>query len=297
MPAFRSRNLRSGDIAEQLGLLLLQSVGLVAPVPRTEDVGIDAVFTFLEDFDRHRFKASTSFFVQLKSKSVDSIEYVGEEVRWLFELELPFFIGSVDRSTGSMDLYCCHNLSEAFVSSPSCNRISIRTDHGIKPTDFHPAADVVNVGPPVFSWSLDDVETNPELRNQFNLVCKAHARAAKTSIEQRRVGMVETVTWETNKVPEMIGWKSRVLQGDEVVDDIADITMPYLLMFWDACLTRENMEWLDEILLLTQKYRMNLFFMQEMKKNPGGKIKIPEEFQAIYQKMREELKDKGAPNL
>ncbi len=109
--------------------------------------------------------------------------------------------------------------------------------------------------------------------------------------------MVETVTWETNKVPEMIGWKSRVLQGDEVVDDIADITMPYLLMFWDACLARENMEWLDEILLLTQKYRMNLFFMQEMKKNPGGKIKIPEEFQAIYQKMREELKDKGAPNL
>lgn len=38
MPARRGKNFRSGDLAEQLGLYLLQSVALVAPVPRTEDI-------------------------------------------------------------------------------------------------------------------------------------------------------------------------------------------------------------------------------------------------------------------
>ena len=39
VPARRGKNFRSGDLAEQLGLYLLQSMALVAPVPRTEDVG------------------------------------------------------------------------------------------------------------------------------------------------------------------------------------------------------------------------------------------------------------------
>lgn len=39
MPAKRSINFRSGDLAEQLGLLILQNIALVAPIPRTEDRG------------------------------------------------------------------------------------------------------------------------------------------------------------------------------------------------------------------------------------------------------------------
>lgn len=289
MPAFRSKNLRSGDIAEQLGVLLLQSVGLVAPVPRTEDVGIDVVFTFLEDFDVRRFKASTSFYVQLKSTSIDSIEYVGEEVRWLQDLELPLFIGSVNRKTATMDLYCCHNLSEVFVADPECERIIIRTDPGINPVDLHKPDDVVNVGPPVFSWSLEDVASKPELRSQFNSVCRVHAKAAKTSIELRRVGLVKTVSWKTNEIPKSVGWKSMVGQGDTVVDDIAAITMPYLSMLWDACLARQNMEWLDEVLMLTQKNRLAIFLIQEKEKNPEAlEIKIPDEFKAAVERMRQE---------
>jgi hypothetical protein len=55
MPALRGKNLRSGDVTEQLGTLLLQSLASVAPVPRTEDVGVDVVATLLEDFDRTSF--------------------------------------------------------------------------------------------------------------------------------------------------------------------------------------------------------------------------------------------------
>ena len=43
MPGERDGNIRSGDIKEDLGMLLLKGIAAVAPVPRTEDVGIDAV--------------------------------------------------------------------------------------------------------------------------------------------------------------------------------------------------------------------------------------------------------------
>jgi hypothetical protein len=53
MPATRGINLRSGDLAEQLGLFLLQCVSLTAPVPRTEDVGIDVICTLIRKFDQY----------------------------------------------------------------------------------------------------------------------------------------------------------------------------------------------------------------------------------------------------
>ena len=43
MPGNKDRNLRSGYIHEELGVLLLRPVALVAPVPLWEDVGLDAV--------------------------------------------------------------------------------------------------------------------------------------------------------------------------------------------------------------------------------------------------------------
>ena len=48
MVAFRGKNLKSGDLAGQLGILLLQNVCLVAPIPRTEGVGIDVVATLIQ---------------------------------------------------------------------------------------------------------------------------------------------------------------------------------------------------------------------------------------------------------
>ena len=60
MPARRGKNFRSGDLAEQLGLYLLQSVALVAPVPRTEDIGIDVVCTLISEYDQYSYLAEDS---------------------------------------------------------------------------------------------------------------------------------------------------------------------------------------------------------------------------------------------
>jgi hypothetical protein len=115
MPAKRHKNYRSGDLAEQLGLLIMQNLALVAPVPRTEDVGIDSVVTLLEDHDQYSYIATDSFFLQIKSKIKEDkkpqnrtkkktkikkikenkkfeITYSKEAVGWLYNLELPFLL-------------------------------------------------------------------------------------------------------------------------------------------------------------------------------------------------------------
>ena len=47
MPSRLRTSFRSGNLAEQLGLLLLKGIAAVADVPRSEDVGVDAVATLL----------------------------------------------------------------------------------------------------------------------------------------------------------------------------------------------------------------------------------------------------------
>ena len=45
MAGTRDQNLRRGDLCKGIGLELLRPFALLAPIPRTEDVGADAVAT------------------------------------------------------------------------------------------------------------------------------------------------------------------------------------------------------------------------------------------------------------
>jgi len=155
MPAFRSKNLRSGDLAEQLGFLLLQSVVLVAPVPRTDDVGIDVVCTLLRTFDSKRWIAEDSFFVQIKSASVPLISFKKEEVKWLYDLDLPFFIASADRKLGLVKLYCAHRLFDAFITNHDRKSLKIHLEEDNSNDELVEKNDPnVKIGPPILEWSL-----------------------------------------------------------------------------------------------------------------------------------------------
>src|SRR5437660_6280852 len=102
MPGVRDRNLRSGDLHEELGLFLLRAVALVAPVPRQEDVGNDAFATLIRPEGSRRLLPDVSFLVQLKASSVSEVPYRGrEELAWIPSLEIPLFIGRVDPSRAS----------------------------------------------------------------------------------------------------------------------------------------------------------------------------------------------------
>ena len=77
-------------------MYLLQSVALIAPIPRTENVGINVVCTLISDYNQYSFWAEDSFYVQVKSNSIKEIKYTDVEVEWLTILKLTLFIATVD---------------------------------------------------------------------------------------------------------------------------------------------------------------------------------------------------------
>ncbi len=221
MPAFRGKNLRSGDLAEQLGVLLLQNVALVAPIPRTEDVGIDVVATLIRNFDGYKYIAEDSFFVQLKSSSVTEITFKDEQINWLAELQLPFFIASVDRKTSTINLYSTHYLSDVLVVNPNRKEITLE----LTKTSNYDCCDKnesikVPIGPCILSWSIDTFSTNDNFINEFYQLLKSHILLTKKSIETRRVGVVELISWETGKEPVLIGTKIKPLKSSNKTDEV-----------------------------------------------------------------------------
>jgi len=84
MSGRRSRNLREGDLEEGIGLDLLRGFSAVAPVPRTEDTGVDAVCTLLKPAGQFLI-AEDSFLVQIKAASVRVVEFRGDTYGWLLQ--------------------------------------------------------------------------------------------------------------------------------------------------------------------------------------------------------------------
>src|SRR5947209_3707201 len=98
MPSQRHADFRSGDRAEGLGLELLRAFAFVAPIPRPEDVGLDAVATVFRRQKRILF-AERSFLVQSKAGvSKKPVKYSGAEVDWFRKLELPLYFLTVEMS-------------------------------------------------------------------------------------------------------------------------------------------------------------------------------------------------------
>src|SRR5262245_45101921 len=117
MAGRRQRDFRSGDLSEELGILLLKGLAAVASVPRPEDVGIDAIATLLHDQGDDLLIAEGTFYVQCKAAIVKTVAFKEHEVRWLEKLKLPFFIGSVCRSKTAISLYAGHRLSQVLIEA------------------------------------------------------------------------------------------------------------------------------------------------------------------------------------
>ena len=249
MPGLRGKNLRSGDLAEQLGLLLLRSVALVAPVPRTEDVGIDVVATLLRSFDSQMLLAEDSFFVQIKSASVSSIEFKGEEVRWLYHLELPFFIASADRRNGSVKLYCAHRLSDAFITNHDRDSLIIQLDDKDTEDEFVPKDEPnVHIGPPAIEWSLDTAN-NEEFREKFYEIVKEHIKISKESLRAKELGYAILVKWKTNELPVTVGSKFQSPRSEENLRRAEDAMAPYLTVWLFELMSSRNWGMTPESLL------------------------------------------------
>lgn len=255
MPAFRGKNLRSGDLSEQLGMILLQNVVLVALIPRTEDVGIDLVATLLRDFDKSRYIAEDSFFIQLKSESVNEIKYDKEQVKWLIDLELPFFIALINKKESRISLYSTYHLNDVLVTNP--NRTEIILDLNSPEVSEYDCIDKnssikVPLGPKIIDWSLNTIAENRNFQNEFYKLLKSHIELMKKGIESRRVGVIGMALWKSNEEPRIWGTKLKptpyTSEKDKIIAPYLQSLLQNIILGNDLFLTRSLYSLLEETL-------------------------------------------------
>ncbi|HYV36966.1 MAG TPA: hypothetical protein VE988_14765 [Gemmataceae bacterium] len=203
MPGTKDRNLRSGDLHEELGLFLLRGVALVAPVPRTEDVGSDAFATLVRPEGGRKLIPDVSLLVQLKAASVRLISYTKvDELNWLTGLEIPIFVGSVDLQTASITLYSTYLLHQILLERGYDEiHLSLGSDDD-GPVNGN--GRMLSIAPAVHKWSVPDL-SNPGFVGHTFSVLKPHVEILRRNRQLRNLGYQETMTWETGKPPSMGG--------------------------------------------------------------------------------------------
>ncbi len=206
MAGRRGKNLREGDLAEGIGLELLRSFTAVAPVPRTEDTGVDAVCTLLRPSGRFLL-AEDSFLVQIKAASVRTLEFIDDDYTWLLQLKLPIFLASVNLKDAVVDFHTLQRAVDrvddqwrgvsAYLDSLTVDD-GDDYDHG---PNVHDGIHQIYLGPPVLRWSAVEAATE-EFRQRAYTVTKQWVAWEETNLKMRPYKCCNVPSWRTNEGPE-----------------------------------------------------------------------------------------------
>ena len=258
MPARRGKNFRSGDLAEQLGLYLLQSVALVAPVPRTEDIGIDVVCTLISEYDQYSYLAEDSFYVQIKSGSVREIEYSDVGVQWLTNLKLPLFVAVVDKAETKVSIYTCKRLYDAIALKKDRKEIKLILAENKNENIFYLVDEEqtdIFLGPPIVEWKLSNLmNEETKIKTLFFNVMKEHIRIIHEAMELYTIGCGTSYVWKTNEMPERIGAKACGTLN-MTTDELNGKMMTYLIKALELAMKEHNFDMIDEAESLIKEYR------------------------------------------
>ncbi len=228
MPAVRGVNLRSGDLNEEYGLFLLRLLGAVAPVPRTEDVGVDAFLTLLHN-EGALYRAGRTCMVQLKShaKAVTVVYYDADkqltrtdrgETDWLRNLEYPLFFGRVRRGSG-LELYSNYALLEWFLNNPGAHGIGVCFEEKKRKLDVSAGkVPVVWLGPAVLTLSVEDSMNVEALQMKVDLMSE-WVKKMQENVALFPLGMLCQIRWDTNCTPEPIQY---IILSREPAEDEAE---------------------------------------------------------------------------
>jgi hypothetical protein len=240
MPGSRDSNLRGGDLCEGLGLELLRPFAFVAPVPRPEDVGVDAVATLIKRNGR-QLLAEQSFLVQVKSSSVRAIEFREGSLDWLRSLALPFFLLSVDLTTTTLELRSIVNAS----SHPNYRDRKVVTLY-LDETPFDLSGDRMGVwlGPPILRWTPAEA-ADSAFQATAHEILKTWIAFEMECISVRTLGVTLQVKWETNHKPDPTGTFAIMSHPDELRSVLEKMRLP---MQWLVTHTFTNKEQVDDLL-------------------------------------------------
>jgi hypothetical protein len=188
-------NLRRGNLAEGLGVEMLRAFAAVAPVPRTEDVGIDAVVTLLRPVGRSLY-AEDSCYVQFKARSVRKLEYAGEAFEWIRNLQMPMFIASVDLDCSEIELYSTHN-AVSRVHGSVAGGVVLYLD----PTPIRIDQQVhVDLGMPAMRWSAEQAASEG-FHNRAYQIMREWIYLEQNNRRLRELSSSAQINWETNNIP------------------------------------------------------------------------------------------------
>jgi len=236
MPAVRGVNLRSGDLNEEYGLFLLRLFGAVAPVPRTEDVGVDAFLTLLHN-EGELYRAGRTCMVQLKSHSEGvSVVYfdaktsgelnVRGETTWLKELDYPLFFGRVSRG-GQLELYATQQLLEWFLDNPGQAGIGICFEEvDESPVPANGFAPVRWLGPPILTMGIEHARDAAGIRTQVDLLSE-WVKLMQENLALFPLGMLRKMRWQPNTAPETVQYTqlSREPSEQEAERALRDVSL------------------------------------------------------------------------
>jgi hypothetical protein len=145
-------NFRSANIAEGLATQMIRPFAAVAPVPREEDYGIDLIGTLIRK-SGNVYVAEDSFFVQIKTHTSANFHFSGEGLRWLSELDLPYFPVVADLGKATLSLFSINRHRHAYIRNSQVSEIVFTTD-GDGMHDFP-------LGDPLLTWTLEEA-AHPE---------------------------------------------------------------------------------------------------------------------------------------
>ena len=228
MPGRLRTNFRSGNLTEHLGLLLLKSIAAIADVPRTEDVGLDAVATLLRPDRDGNCYAEDGFVVQLKSDSENSVQYSGHQLSWFLSQSQPMFIGLVSRKHARISLYPTLHANQAVLA---LHAEQITMQFG-KPETSYPWAGgsrnsaTVWLGAPLLSWTLLQMDDAAWLESAYGTL-KRFLGIARRERELLSFGQCSRLEWSTNDKDSIRSSEMRMLKANaNSIHTVADQCMP-----------------------------------------------------------------------
>jgi hypothetical protein len=241
----RPKDFRGGDLAEELGIVLLKGIAAVATVPRPEDVGIDAIATLLREGPNRMLVAENSFYVQLKASGERKISYSGDGLRWLRALKLPFFVGIVRLNDAAIDLYGTHRLSQIMLEAVGWEQVDLY----FKPVNEGKGTStkrVTDIAPPLLAWSVHDLANRDFLSHAYSRL-KPYIEREQRNIDYRPIGYLENIDWNPGEpTPDYGG--GRTIMGSGREEDFLRVLQsmgPHLDSFSLWATSRNDREGLD----------------------------------------------------
>lgn len=195
MSGIRLYNFREGDRSEYLANYLLSGMGLVTAVPRQEDIGFD-FYCQLADQETGYLTFGFPFVIQIKSQGINSITYgnlipqnwKAEDIKWMFRLEIPLFIGIVCKQKMRLEIYNTSTLNFIYFLYPNASflelkpRLAWSSEEILPPTREllpnweHDKGDgykyCVDLGNPIITIENENIYNQETLKNKKDMLRK-----------------------------------------------------------------------------------------------------------------------------